>query len=48
MIIEEKIKTLGLSLPDLDEIYRSNRSGARFLSHFAVQSLLYLSGTTPM
>src|SRR5258706_14944474 len=25
-----------------------NRSGARFLSHFAVQSLLYLSGTTPV
>jgi len=48
MIVEEKITTLGLSLPDLDEIYRSNRSGARFLSHFAVQSLLYLSGTTPM
>src|SRR2546427_12157242 len=48
MIVEEKITTLGLSLPDLDEIYRSNRSGARFLSHFAVQNLLYLSGTTPM
>ena len=48
MIVEAKIKTLGLVLPDLDEIYRTNRSGARFLSHFAVQNLLYLSGTTPV
>jgi enamine deaminase RidA (YjgF/YER057c/UK114 family) len=48
MIIEAKLHSLGLALPDLDEIYRSNRSGARFLSHFAVQNLLYLSGTTPM
>ena len=48
MIVEAKLTTLGLALPDLDEIYRSNRSGARFLSHFAVQNLLYLSGTTPM
>ena len=48
MIVEEKLTTLGLALPDLDEIYRSNRSGARFLSHFAVQNLLYLSGTTPV
>src|SRR5262245_62639874 len=48
MPVEAKIKTLGLVLPDLDEIYRTNRSGARFLSHFAVQNLLYLSGTTPV
>jgi enamine deaminase RidA (YjgF/YER057c/UK114 family) len=48
MIIEAKLHSLGLALPDLDEIYRSNRSGARFLSHFAVQNLLYLSGTTPI
>jgi enamine deaminase RidA (YjgF/YER057c/UK114 family) len=48
MIIEEKLTILGLSLPDLDAIYRTNRSGARFLSHFAVQNLLYLSGTTPV
>jgi len=48
MVIEAKVKTLGLVLPDLDEIYRTNRSGARFLSHFAVQNLLYLSGTTPV
>ena len=42
MIVEEKLTTLGLSLPDLDAIYRTNRSGARFLSHIAVQNLLYL------
>jgi len=48
MIIEAKLTTLGLPLPDLDEIYRTNRSGARFISHFAVQNLLYLSGTTPI
>ena len=38
MIVEAKIQTLGLVLPDLDAIYRTNRSGARFLSHFAVQN----------
>ena len=48
MRVEEKIRTLGLELPDLDELYRANRSGARFLSHYAVGNLLYLSGTTPM
>lgn len=47
MIIEEKLKALGLSVPDLDELYRANASGARFISHYAVQHMLYLSGTTP-
>ena len=48
MIVEEKLKALGLPLPDLDRLYRANVSGARYVSHLAVQSLLYLSGTTPM
>lgn len=48
MIVEDKLKALGLTLPDLDAQYRSNASGARFISHYAVQNLLYLSGTTPM
>jgi enamine deaminase RidA (YjgF/YER057c/UK114 family) len=48
MIVEEKLKALGLALPDLDEQYRKNASGARFISHYAVQNILYLSGTTPM
>jgi enamine deaminase RidA (YjgF/YER057c/UK114 family) len=48
VIIEDKLKALGLNVPDLDEQYRRNASGARFISHYAVQNLLYLSGTTPM
>lgn len=48
MIIEEKLRALGLPLPDLEEVYRTNRSGARFVSHYAVHNMLYLSGTTPM
>ena len=48
MIVEDKLKALGLNLPDLDEQYRKNASGARFISHYAVQNVLYLSGTTPM
>jgi enamine deaminase RidA (YjgF/YER057c/UK114 family) len=47
MIVEEKLNALGLHLPDLDEQYRQNASGARFISHYAVQNMLYLSGTTP-
>jgi enamine deaminase RidA (YjgF/YER057c/UK114 family) len=48
MIVEAKLQALGLRLPDLEVQYRANLSGARFLSHYAVQNLLYLSGTTPM
>jgi enamine deaminase RidA (YjgF/YER057c/UK114 family) len=47
MRVEEKLRTLGYHLPDLAEQYRTNPSGAHFISHFAVQNLLYLSGTTP-
>lgn len=47
MIVEEKLRALGLPLLDLDEVYRNNRSGARFVSHYAVHNVLYLSGTTP-
>jgi enamine deaminase RidA (YjgF/YER057c/UK114 family) len=48
VIVEDKLKALGLTLPDLDELYRRNASGARFISHYAVQNILHLSGTTPM
>jgi enamine deaminase RidA (YjgF/YER057c/UK114 family) len=48
VLVEDKLKALGLELPDLDEQYRRNASGARFISHYAVQNVLYLSGTTPM
>lgn len=48
MIVEEKLTALGLTLPDLEAQYRINPSGARFISHYAVQNLLYLSGTVPV
>lgn len=48
MIVEEKLRSLGLALPDLEAEYRTNPSGARFVSHRAVGSLLYLSGTVPL
>jgi enamine deaminase RidA (YjgF/YER057c/UK114 family) len=48
MIIEEKLAALGLPVPDLEEQYRTNRSGAHFISHYAVRDLLYLSGTCAM
>jgi hypothetical protein len=47
MNVEAKIAKLGLELPDLEELYRTNSSGAHYISHYAVQNLLYLSGTTP-
>lgn len=48
MVVEEKLKALGLALPDLEEEYRANPAGAHFISHLAVQNLLYLSGTVPL
>jgi enamine deaminase RidA (YjgF/YER057c/UK114 family) len=48
MIVEEKLAQLGLALPDLETLYRDNPSGAHFISHYAVQNLLYLSGTVPV
>jgi len=47
MKVEEKLATLGLELPNLEDLYRTNVSGAHYISHFPVQNLLYLSGTTP-
>jgi enamine deaminase RidA (YjgF/YER057c/UK114 family) len=48
MIAEEKLATLGLTLPELEALYRTNVSGARYISHFPVQNVLYMSGTTPV
>jgi enamine deaminase RidA (YjgF/YER057c/UK114 family) len=48
MQIEKKLDALGLTLMDLDRAYRANASGARFVSHLAVNNVLYLSGTTPV
>lgn len=47
MKVEEKLTTLGLAVPNLEDLYRTNPAGARYISHFSVQNLLYLSGTTP-
>jgi enamine deaminase RidA (YjgF/YER057c/UK114 family) len=47
MKVEEKLAKLGLALPNLEDLYRTNPSGAHYISHYPVQNLLYLSGTTP-
>ena len=47
MKVEEKLAKLGFELPKLEDLYRTNASGAHYISHFPVQNLLYLSGTTP-
>ena len=48
MIVEGTLAKLGLVVPDLETQYRTNPSGAHFISHFAVAPMLYLSGTTPV
>jgi enamine deaminase RidA (YjgF/YER057c/UK114 family) len=48
MNVERKLEALGLALPDAERDYRSNASGARYVSHLAVGNVLYLSGTCPM
>jgi len=47
MKVEDKLTALGLGLPSLEDLYRTNASSAHYISHFPVQNLLYLSGTTP-
>jgi len=47
MNVEAKLEKMGLELPDLEALYRTNASGAHYISHYPVQNLLYLSGTTP-
>ncbi len=48
MLAEEKLNALRLPLPDLERLYGVNISGAKYLSHLAVNNLLYLSGTVPI
>jgi enamine deaminase RidA (YjgF/YER057c/UK114 family) len=48
MTVEEKLKGRGLTVPNLEDLYRTNASGAHYISHFAVQSMLHLSGTVPI
>ncbi|HXH83152.1 MAG TPA: RidA family protein [Candidatus Tectomicrobia bacterium] len=47
MKAEEKLAALGMPVPDLEDLYRTNPAGAHYISHYPVQNLLYLSGTTP-
>lgn len=47
MKVEETLAKLGFEVPDLEDLYRTNASGAHYISHYPVQNLLYLSGTTP-
>lgn len=48
MAVEAALGKLGLYVHDVEQQYRENPSGARFVSHRAVGSLLYLSGTVPL
>jgi enamine deaminase RidA (YjgF/YER057c/UK114 family) len=48
MTVEDKLKQLGLVVPNLEDLYRTNMSGAHYISHFPVQGMLYLSGTVPI
>lgn len=47
MNAEGKLAKLGFAVPDLEDLYRTNPSGAHYISHYPVRNLLYLSGTTP-
>jgi len=47
MNVEAKLAELGLVVPDLEAIYRTNPAGGHYISHYPLQNLLYLSGTTP-
>ena len=47
MKVEQTLAQLGMAVPDLEGLYRTNPSGAHYISHFPMQNLLYLSGTTP-
>ncbi|MBI06568.1 MAG: hypothetical protein CMM54_06255 [Rhodospirillaceae bacterium] len=48
MEIEKKIFSMGIDLPNIAENYKNNTSGAKYVSHYSVGTVLYLSGCTPM
>src|SRR4029450_13050041 len=48
MRVEDNLGRLGLAVPNLEELWRVNASGAHYISHFPVKGLLYLCGTTPV
>jgi len=47
MNVEAKLARLEFEVPKLEDLYRTNPAGAHYISHFPLQNLLYLSGTTP-
>src|SRR5215475_6411665 len=48
MKVEDTLKGMGLVVPNLEDLYRTNASGAHYISHFPVQGMLFLSGTVPI
>jgi hypothetical protein len=48
MIAQDTLKALGLTVPSLEDLYRVNISGARYISHFPVQGMVDLPGTVPI
>ena len=40
MKIEEKLTKMGIELPNLEDLYRANKSGAKYVSHHAIGSVL--------
>ena len=47
MKVEQKLGKLGLTVANLEDIYRTNPAGGHYISHYPLQNLLFLSGTTP-
>lgn len=47
MKVEETLTKLGLHVANLEDLYRTNASGAHYISHYPIGNLLYLSGATP-
>src|SRR5687767_15588325 len=48
MKIEERLNGMGMTVPDLTDLWRANPAGAHYISHFPVRGLLHLCGTTPV
>ena len=48
MIVEQKLQSLGLVVPDLEQDYVTTPSGARCTSPVAGQNVLYLAGSAPV
>ena len=47
MTPEERLAELGLELPDFQAEFSQNPAQAKFISHYTVGEVLYLSGCTP-